>query len=120
MGITINKIPTEKGTAKFTFEFLDEAGNVIVMVTSAWQLMYPDGQIVTGTGGVERSFANGAFTGYTVVLYDLDLAITGDSDTAQRIFAIQGTYNSTLLGSGLPLTDEYPFPIKRLISQTDI
>ncbi len=120
MSITINKIPNENGTAKFTCEFLDEDDNVITMVTSAWQLMYPDGSIVTGEGDVVRSFANGSFSGTIVPIYGADLAITGDEDTAQRIFAFQGTYNSNTLGNGVPLNEEYPFPIKRLVSQDDI
>jgi len=119
MSITINNTPNENGTAEFTIVFKDTQGNSIVPVTAAWQLMYPDGSIVTGEGDVERSFANGSFSGNTVAVYGADLAITGDGDTAKRIFALQVTYNSDL-GNGLPLNDEYVFSIKRLKSQDDI
>lgn len=104
------RIINERSTAVFTIEYLDEELQVISPDTSYWQLMKQDGTIMNG-----RTFANNSFTGTTVVLSGDDLALDATKDIV-RIFAIEGTYTSTL-GTDLPFTEEIEFNIRNLYSQ---
>ena len=105
--------PAEKGTAVVTLVFTDEDGASVVPTSLAWQLMRSDGTVI-GT----RTFANGSFSGGTIVLSGDDLAIFGSTDNGYRVLSIQGVYTSSA-GSDLPLKGECKFSIDRLVGQVD-
>lgn len=109
----LNKMIHEQGTTVMNVSFKDERNREIIPKTSAFQLMKLDRSII-GT----RTFANGDFTGNIVVLSGDDLAIFGDNDTRFRIFAVRGTYDSTL-GDDLPINCEIEFVITRIMNIPD-
>ncbi len=109
MGITL-AVP-ELGTLLATMKYVDALGNTFVPDTSAFQLTKLDGTIVNS-----RSFANGDFSGTTVVLTGADLALDAAGDIT-RVFSLQGTYTSDL-GSGLPFTQETRFIIINQYAQS--
>ena len=105
--------PSEKGTAVVTMAFTDENGDAVVPTGLAWQLMRPDGTVVNS-----NTFALNTFTGTQVVLGGDDLVFYDDGDSGDRVFSVQGVYNSTL-GTGLHIKDELRFAISNLLGQTD-
>lgn len=105
--------PNEKGTAVVTLTFTDEDGVSVTPSSLEWQLMRGDGTIINN-----RSFANGSFSGDTIVLSGDDLAVFGNRDNGSRVLSIQGEYDSSA-GNGLQLKDECQFNIQRLLGQTD-
>ena len=105
--------PCEQGTAKITMNFLDESGNSVVPYNLSWQLMRPAGTLVN-----DRSFANDSFTGTEIILTGDDLAIFGKKDTGERVFSVQGNYDSSL-GTGLNIRGECTFTISKLLGQVD-
>ena len=110
-GISISSVnPNDGGTAVITMTFTDEDGNTVIPINLQWQLMDKFRNVINS-----RSFANGSFTGNTVVLSGDDLLLQSDTDEGDRYFGVRGNYDSSA-GSGLPLTDELKFTIQNLVN----
>lgn len=94
--------PTEKGTLIITLTPVDENGDALVfsqLTSPSFQLMRSNGAVINN-----RSFANSALSSLTFVLKDDDLAYFGSEDDTIRILSFQATYNSSTLGTDLPIT----------------
>lgn len=101
----------EKGSCGIQFNFFDTDGvtPVTPLVPLTWSLTNTKGDWINGKEDV--SITPG--TSIIVVLNGDDLALP-ENGISERIVTIEGTYNSTTLGSGVNLKTKHTFSIKPL------
>lgn len=105
-GFTISPTnPLDGGTAVIEMTFTDEDGEAVVPTGLEWQLSDKFGDVI-GT----MTFANGSFTGDTIVLSGTDLVLADADDSGERYFGVKGLYDSSA-GTGLSLVGELKFTI---------
>ena len=104
----------ELGTAVVTLTFTDEDGDTVIPTNLAWELRDLGTRVLINN----RDFSSGSFSGNTLVLTGLDLALISAGDQGKRRLGVQGLYDSSA-GTDLPLKGEFEFSICKLLTQGD-
>lgn len=104
--------PAERSTYVVVARFLDADGAEVVPSSAVWTLTDTAGTIINGRSQVP--FLPLAAT-VQAVLSNSDLALSGDSDSGQRLITIEAIYSSDL-GGNLPIKEAAIFGVKSLIA----
>jgi len=101
----------EEGSCGIVFSFFDTDGSTPVTPLSplTWTLTNVKGEVINSRQDVSISPASEV----TVVLNGDDLVLP-ENGIVDRVVTIEGTYNSSTLGSGVNLKTKHTFPIKPL------
>jgi hypothetical protein len=115
MATALTVTPVEEGTLGVTADFYDDAGSAVTPTSMTWTLTDENGTIINSREDV----AVGALAAsITITLSGDDLLILSSSDEGLRYITFEGTYDSTALGSGLPIKAVASFYIENLIVVT--
>ena len=110
MPTTITTNAIERSTYAITAAFTDETGAAVVPNSGlTWTLTDATGAVVNSREDVAIASA----ASVTVVLTNLDLAISTTYRDNRRLLTFEGTYNSSL-GSNLAIRDQAEFQITDL------
>lgn len=115
MATKLSATPTEEGTLGITVTFYDDAGAAVAPSTLTWTLTNSAGTVVNNRDAVSVSSPSSS---ETITLSGNDLQILSSTDDGLRYVTFEGTYDSSTLGSGLPLKAACTFYVENLPSVT--
>lgn len=112
MRVTLDDKAPERGAYAIVHTFLDEDGEPVTPNSGmTWTLTDGLGNVVNAREDVSITAASTI----TIVLSAKDLAIDSSDasyyDVARKV-TVEGTYDSTAYGNGLPIKDEVTFSIE--------
>lgn len=102
--ITLSKTAADEGTYVITCTFTDADGSAVTPNTLTWDLTDSARATINSRTAVSVSPST-----------SVDIVLSGDdldySDGVERIFSIEGDYDSSTYGSSLPIKEQAKFNI---------
>ena len=103
---TLTLKAVDDGTYIITCKFTDADGSSATPITLEWNLKDSSGNTINNRTGVTISPSS-----------SVSIVLSGDdvdySDGVHRVFSIEGTYNSSTYGNGLPIKGQAKFDIEQ-------